>query len=70
MRFLRWADCKRWAQKYDVPSFDLTEKDKTNSWNIKIVLADFAINTFISDNDINEDEILYEYPFPGSKTKK
>ena len=56
----------------DAPRFDLTEKEKTNSRNIKKVLVEFAIkhiNTFISDNDF-KDEILYEYPVPGSKTKK
>ena len=53
--------------------FDITEKDKTNSWEIKQVLADYAakqMNTYIPDSDI-KDEILYTYPIPDNiKNKK
>ena len=44
--------------------FDLSNKDKTNSWNIKAELAEYAIkqmNSYINDSDI---EILYQNPVP------
>ena len=52
--------------------FDLSSKDKTNSWDIKTELAEYAIkqmNSYINGNDIN-DEILYQYPVPDNLNNK
>lgn len=61
------------CKKSMLDRFDMTEKDKTNSWEIKQVLADYAtkqMNTYIPDSDI-KDEILYTYPIPDNiKNKK
>ena len=61
------------CKKSMLDRFDITEKDKTNSWEIKQVLADYAtkqMNTYIPESDI-KDEILYTYPIPDNiKNKK
>lgn len=61
------------CKKSMLDRFDITEKDKTNSWEIKQVLADYAtkqMNHSIPDSDI-KDEILYTYPIPDNiKNKK
>ena len=53
-------------QLMDEERFDMTKKDKVNSWSINEEMATYAMtqmNCFISDSDI-KDEILKDFPVP------